>query len=524
MKEHKKLDDKIKSSFDSLNRKAPDMLWNQLADSLPTDSTATAESQPENARLYHKVRDSFSSLRQKAPQHVWQDINRQLNIDLVWTRLSRELDKTSSTDWHVARWAAVLLLFLLSFAGGHYLYQQQKKDAGMTENIADLSILSAEKEMAVEVDQADHTSIAEQTGKPVISDVKGAEETSTADGQQENLITLFQPSPKDKRENASASSGSSYHIRDETSRSDEALITGDEQTSASGSFLSSRNSGSAGKPTTLSSMEEEFEKGSGDSPVIRQSLDFSERSPTTFIPYRIARLPLLPPVVKESSFLITAVVLDSIALEMLTEADEESGMQAGSFSIGPVLAYNSSWLLNNETRSSFDKGSLISANPTYKQNLGIALHYTFNHSSTLATEFHFISKAGQEYNTFSDGYYQKKELELSYYKLYLHYQRNFFPHRQRLLSNLTLKAGLYGGLLYRKNGEIRTTKSTYSSFDYGARLAFGQERRLNRIIIGYGISGERGLTNIFMGSDKMPARFNKTYTLNFGPYLNFRYH
>jgi hypothetical protein len=503
LKEHKKLDDKIKSSFESLNKKAPDMLWNQLANSLPTNLTATTESQPEDDRLYNKIRDSFFSLRQKAPQHAWEHINRQLNIDLVWSRLNRELDKSPSANWQVARWAAVLLLLMLSFAGVYYWnnWSTHPDHAGGAGNALNLPVTPTEKEMAVEVGQAELTNIREETEKAAMPGAQSPKEILIADGKQKNLITSFQPSPKDKQQKEPASSGFSHHIKDDTNRrSNDALIAGDDQASASTGFLSDRNSGSAGKSIASNS--------------------------TTPIPYRIAGLPM-GMVVKETTFTIYPVpqlVADSIAEEVLAEAGKGKRIRQKSFSLGPVLAYNNSWLLNNETRNSFDKGSLISTSPTYKQNLGIALHYSFNDKSGFASEFHFISKVGQEYSTFSDGYYQKMGLELSYYKLYLQYQRNFFPHRQSLLSNLTVKTGLYGGLLHRKNGEIRHTESTYNRFDYGVRFAFGQEKRISRMIIGYGISGERGLTNIFMGSDKMPARFNKTYTLNFGPYLNFRYH
>lgn len=479
------------------------MLWNQLANSLPTNLTATTESQPENDRLYNKIRDSFSSLRQKAPQHAWEHINRQLNIDLVWSRLNRELDRSPSANWQAARWVAVLLLLMLSFAGLYYWNNgsTHQNHAGVAGNALNLPAQPTEKETAVELGQSELANIREETEKTAMPGAQSLKGILKADGQQENLITSSQSLPKDKEQKEPASSGFSYHTKDDTnSSSNAALRAGDDQVSASIGFLSGSNRGSAGK--------------------------FIASNVTTSIPYRIAGLSMVIEV-KESLFTICPVlplVPDSLAEEVLAEAGEGKRIRQENFSLGPVIAYNNSWLLNNETRSSFDQGSLISTSPTYKQNLGIALHYSFNDKSAFASEFHFISKVGQQYNTFSDGYYLKMGLELSYYKLYLQYQRNFFPHQQNLLSNLTVKTGLYGGLLHRKNGEIRHTESIYKSFDYGIRFAFGQEKRIGRMIIGYGISGERGLTNIFMGSDKMPARFNKTYTLNFGPYLNFRYH
>ena len=522
MKENKKLDEKIKSSFESLEKKAPDMLWSQLSDSLPTSSTDTLEPQSVDTHLYSKVRESFSSLHQKAPQHLWTTINRQLNIDLVWVRLSRELDKAPSVNWQVTRWAAVLLLFMLSFTGGYYLYIQQHHSeyAGDAGNLMNLSFLAG-KELATEAVQAERIKLAEKRGKPAISGAKPSEESSAAIGQQENLNSLCQSSLEGEQHEV-ASSGF-YYAKSEARRSAQERLAGNEKASASAGFLSSRNSGLAGKPAS-NSIEDEFAKEPGGSVGFGQGLALEEGRTASSIPYKIANLPMPTPMVKESTFSVQEVELNPLILETVAEADKEKEIALGSLSIGPVLAYNNSWLLNNETRNSFDKGSLISRSPTYKQNVGLALHYSFSLKSAIATEFHFISKAGQDYNTFSDGYYRKMGLELGYYKLYLQYQQTFFPHRESLFAGLTAKAGLYGGLLHRKKGEIRSTGSTYSNFDYGVRFALGQEKRLDRLIIGYGFSGERGLTNIFMGSDKMPARFNKTYTLSFGPYLNFRYH
>ncbi|WP_152425250.1 hypothetical protein [Nafulsella turpanensis] len=495
MKEHKKLDEKIKSSFESLNRKAPDMLWSQLSDSLPAESADPAEVQPENGRLYNKIRDSFSSLRQTAPQHTWERINRQLNIDLVWSRLHRELDKSPSASWNTIRWAAVLLLLILSFAGLFYLnnHLSHPPHAKVAGNETVSSAVPAEKRKAPETGQAALSSRKEQKGISAVQVPSFNEESSAVGEPQKDLILSFQPPFKDRQQKAPAYLN---QVKDDANGSKSVLVTEDEQGSASAISLSG-NAGQGGRPTASKYM--------------------------SAVPYRVAGLPMLNPVVKKRTFSVQAVALDSRALKKLAEAEEVKEVHAYRLSFGPVVAYNNSWLLNNETRSSFDKGSLISTSPTFKQNMGFALHYSLNNKSALASEFHFISKAGQEYNAFSDGYFLKKGLELSYYKLYLHYQRNLLQHGESLLSDLTLKAGVYGGLLHRKNGNIRQTESTYSSFDYGIHFSFGQEKRINRVIIGYGIAGERGLMNIFMGSGKIPARFNKTYTLNYGPYLNFRY-
>jgi hypothetical protein len=504
MKEKDKLDNKIKSSFEGLNRKAPDMLWSQLSDSLNKDSAGIPESHTEDSRLYNKVRESFSSLHKKVPEHIWQSINRQLNIDLVWSRLSKELDKSPSANWQAGRWAALLLLLMLSFAGGRYLYHQHivLPSSAVAENLPD----QGKKVIVEESGRTENTSSRnkEQLKESATSDKRVDHSSSTAEEGEET----WKPSPpvvaNSTQQRSAVLSKFSLPVKEGRKEISKAP--------ASFSLTSDRS------PTSASS-EEKGEKASEGSPFIGQEPGKRIVSSPTSIPYGVASLPMSSIPVLLS---IQPVVLNALVGAFPADVNKEKWIKLENFSFGPVLAYNNSWLLNNETRRSFDEGSLISTSPTYKQNLGVALHYSLNPKSAIATEFQFISKAGQAYNTFSDGYYQEKSLELSYYKLYLQYQQTFFPQGESLLSDITAKAGFYSGLLHRKKGEIRSTESTYSNFDYGVRFALGQEKKLNRLIIGYGISGERGLTNIFVGNDKMPARFNKTYTFNFGPYLNFR--
>lgn len=187
------------------------------------------------------------------------------------------------------------------------------------------------------------------------------------------------------------------------------------------------------------------------------------------------------------------------------------------------MVYNNSWLLNNETKSSYDKNSLIATDLTYKQNWGLVLNYRFSKQSILSSEIHIASKAGQQYKMYQQGEYLRKGLELRYYKLYLQYQRNFLKYGKIIPSCLSVQAGVYGGYLHSKRGEIRQEESKYANTDYGLKLALGQEHDLKRFTLGYGVRAERGLTNIFRGTDRLPAEFNKTYILNLGTYINMRY-
>lgn len=206
--------------------------------------------------------------------------------------------------------------------------------------------------------------------------------------------------------------------------------------------------------------------------------------------------------------------------ESLTE-EKHANESRRAISVGPVLSYNNSWLINNETRNSFREGSLISSQLSYQKNLGIAVYIPSGRHFTWIADLQFVGKDKQNYSLFEGGEYKRKELALSYYKAGL--QLQYHIPRIAFVSGLTLKAGLFGGLLDHTEGDMQPDHSQYRKFNAGFRLGLGQEKQLGNVIIGYGLATEKGLLNVYKGSGSIPARFNKTHTFNLGPYVNFRY-
>ncbi|MEO6301725.1 MAG: hypothetical protein ABIP51_01005, partial [Bacteroidia bacterium] len=76
MDENKDIDNKIKETFNGLNKSAPVDLWNKFSDKLPTSDI--------DKTLEAKVKEGFEGTKQKAPEHIWGTVNKQLNIDKVW--------------------------------------------------------------------------------------------------------------------------------------------------------------------------------------------------------------------------------------------------------------------------------------------------------------------------------------------------------------------------------------------------------------------------------------------------------
>ncbi|MBC5993991.1 hypothetical protein [Pontibacter cellulosilyticus] len=481
-----KLNGKIKNSFGQMNKKAPDLLWNGLSASLDENSPVDAAPEPADPYLYKKIRESYSSQHRIAPSHVWQSINKQLNIDLVWTRVSKELDGAGGISRHRWQWTAVAatFLFMVGLAGAYFLSLEDSlilsgSNSGapiqLTETLADGNLPNGSD---VDKNNENTLDITEKQRLPQLGN--GSESMSEhQENQQQEEISFHEDKDASK-----VSSKSAFGVP-------ENIIVH--------------------KASTLPSTDNSLASlGS-----------ISKSIPSDFLETRT----VVPDPLNKGIY----AAFDSLGFRPMAEVQnnaaeeyEKKKVLLSRFNLGLALSYHNSWLLNNETQRSFDRGSLISTSPTFKESIGLTLGYHFSSKSMISTEVH-LAKSGQEYKTFGDGSYIRKGLELTYYKAYVQYQYNLLQNRKSLLSDITIKAGLFGGFLYDKQGELRETQSRYSQYDYGVRGALGQEKRIGGLTVGYGMSVERGLRNIFLGSENMPARFNETYTLNIGPYLNLRY-
>lgn len=482
-----KLHEKIKGSFGRMDKKAPPFLWESVSSSLDATEKEHTGGDSQADPLYQKVLDSFATVDGKqAPAHVWQNINKQLNIDLVWTRIENELHGHGSGVSPWKRWvAAASLLFLLSFAA---VYYQQKTS----------SWFAAGRSTEV-TEPAQQQTVSAEVPKPENTKASGGHSRKTTTGTGMEGISSNAGIPRGQ-------DADNPNKRTSPSAPTDATPI-ESPPSVAGPFGNHR-----GKRTAL---DKRFPSGaqllnplSGDVPdrleprhaAIRTSGQLALGDEPGLVKWQLSTLP--------------------------TAADrsEKDIMQENKrIGFGVTIAYNNSWLLNNETKRSFEKGSLISTRPTFRRAVGLTFNYQAGGGSSLSTELH-LSGSGQGYSVFDGGEYLQKELDLTYYKVYVQYQHNFLRHRKSLLSNLTAKAGLYRGHLRERQGELRITESQYSKSDYGVRLAIGQERHLGAATVGYGMSVERGLENIFLGSGSVPSRFNRTYTLSVGPYFNFRLH
>lgn len=566
--ENQQLNDLIRSSFEYKSKAAPDTLWANLSAALDTTAPPLDET-PLADPLDQRVKESFAALHKRAPGHVWSGINRQLNIERVWQGISQELDKPQLLFRPVLRMAAAILLLLLSGVGSYLLWSPltttesfaYKTNAGFLTNdqgqasaghaevvvppgamaglaetfsVLDATNSSIEKPLSgtkATIIKQPQATLQEQTQ----ANVDGAASEDKASIPDQLLAHGKEGSAANKKAastHPAPAAGTNFIESVGVAQSlipmtDEAIFTSTKSLGAEPSE-SNQTIGQNSFDAGAKSIEEKPRIEAVAFVADHDYLSSEKASVADTVPVSIRSLPLML-ALNNGKVDVEVVPLDTVAekeisLAVLMEKKKQGLLRRNRIEGGPVLVYHNSWLLNNETKNSYDKNSLIATDPTYKQNWGLVLNYRLSQNSLLATEMHLVGRVGQQYKMYQQGEYLRKELELRYYKLYLQYQQNFLKWGQRLPNWLTAKAGVYGGYLESKQGEIRLQEhSQYDRFDYGLRLAVGQEMRLGGLIIGYGFSAERGFHNVFRGTERLPSEFNKTYILNFGSYLNLRY-
>lgn len=465
MDEEKNIENKIKESFSGLNKSAPLNLWNKLSDKLPINDS--------DANIDSMIKEGFENLNKSVPTQIWHSVNKQLNIDRVWKKISKELDRRPIIIfWRKITGVAALLLLLLG--GSVYVIKNN-----YSSSIFSQKIQSTQKNKQIAKQGLNH------------------------------LTTPFISADKVKK-NIASKSITEATVQTKNVHSELRGETGNTQVK---SYPQKSNIHSLNNSTSTISIE----KGNAAFPSIPSSAQGDTLSFITLAPIQIN----IKNTDSDSELIFQP-------LSLLDNTLKEPAVKKKRFEIGITYSYNNTWLINNNTRSSFDENSLIQTAPAYAASYGLIANYNIFKSSALSTEFYINSKYVQKYDEFSDGKFNNRSVEFNYYKLTLLYQYNIPQPYNTIPSKYTFKGGVYGASLKSyKSGINQATLSEsdkYTTTDYGIRCAIGQEKTIRKIIIvGYGLNAEYGLKNIFKGNKQMPNNFNVTKNALIGAYVNLKY-
>lgn len=194
--------------------------------------------------------------------------------------------------------------------------------------------------------------------------------------------------------------------------------------------------------------------------------------------------------------------------------------------IGVTGGIGNSYIFNADVRDGIRNSSLVHNGLSIGYNFGIDIGYKFSSLSSLHLEYDLYSMHSQQYHYFEGGRHYHKEIQLRSKSIILSCKRNFairtVQHRY-----YTLRLGMFFSHSTKENTSINyaenTSNSEFSTMDYGFKLAFGRERKFNRIKIEYGINSMVGIYNISAASVAIPKKFNYANTWKIGVYTSLRY-
>ena len=472
MDKDREIDRKIRESAENLNAQAPNNLWDKFSHKL--DNTHI------NTQIDNKVKRSAESLEDNAPPEIWGEINKQLEIDSIWLRISKELDRIRALKW-IRNAVALLLLFLLSWVG----FDSLKWSEGQRTEVA-----KSEKFNPSTIDQ-DSKNFDFSTPSSSDSETEKPENNIKSKSGSTFENSIISKSNKDSEGYSTEKLGAMSSVNKRIDQNYSELSKNANEFIAENKIVATNENvdviipdGSIAKISPLN-----FEAGFNldDEPILNQSKSYEGIQEEQF------------PEIKENKLFV-----------------------------GLSFHYNNTWILNEEVRRSFEENSTNGSSRTYSPSYGLVAKYSPHKNHNVFGEILLRSSLEQDYSGYSsEGNYYKKKLKINYFKIKLGYQLDAFHRKGKHNSHLSIRLGGFAGLLNDSqeyyNDVTISTDNRYNRYDYGINFALGQEREWNGLLIGYGFATEYGFTNIFSGNDEIRKDFNVTNTMSFGPYLNLMY-
>lgn len=525
MDENNDIEKRIRESFDGLNKPAPDNLWNKLSGKLSVSEI--------DKGIDTKIKNGFENINKSAPSHIWNSVNRQLNIDKVWKRISAQLDRKSIIIyWRKLGGIAALLLLLLG--GGIYMFNNNKnalfvpvtgqlnpheqKNTEKIKQLADISDksnltkgtknhLCIGKTFNLETYQFNNNNY-NSLFVPITGQLNQHEQKNTQEIQQ--LANISDKSNLKKGTKNHTVIAKTFNLKKYPVQQNG--LTASKNSNAP--LRSVKNNSSRHLALQKNNVTENITEK-----LIKNTFSIDSMQLITMIPIKTIFIGNIIP--SDSILIASSITQPVIPADTMVRRKKQ-------FEIGIIYAYNNTWLINNDTRNSFNENSLIQAIPAFAGSYGLIANYGISNNSAVSAEFYINSKYIQKYDEFVEGFYNRRTTEFNYYKFALLYQFNINQSPHKLVSSkYTFKAGFYGSYLKTQTHDYTRVVSpkteTYTKIDYGVRIAIGQEKTIKRIIIGYGLNAEYGFKNIFEGNRKVPSQFNVSRNAFIGGYVNLKY-
>ncbi len=539
----KHIDSQIKKSFDSLQKKAPVHLWDNISEHLNSNQSI-------DQSIDNKVQDSFINHQQSSapaflwgaineglenaetdfndsldkklknsydqqetsqtPDSVWFAINRQLNIDNTWNKISKVLDSNPVvSDWRNKIFkfmaaASVMLLFVKSCVDNptpqnvHYVYSDNislSKNAKDNEDKTITTLPSEENSLIIEraTDPDDNSLVS-----AVSDDEDSVNNNNNTDNKPlviENKIsaTKTQNSNEDfpsvNNSNIVADEGNNSLYIDNNS-SNEKVVADSQNTST------------------------DPQKKVAEENVFQYNYNLS-----------------LLNVIKTDALAFDSKFEPVLLSEEFTlENKNKNNLIEGKLQAGAFVVVNATMLLNNETKEGFDENSLVQNYYGLAANYGIWASYRLIPKGEIVAEFSINADNKQANGVFEKGDYYIKEWVMKYNRISLAYKHDLWSSGKPDVVNTKIVAqgGFYIGFLREAklfyDGELKyDLLQEHHNFDFGFKVALGQEIIFDKFVLGYGLRSDIGVANIFKGNSTLSSRENNTNIIHLGGYCMIGY-
>lgn len=528
------IDKKIKDGFLSDSKAAPVFLWGAISEELSTPPVSV------DTVLDEKLKDGFLTQEtKKTPNKVWYAVSRQLNIDKTWSRISKVLDKEPVvSDWsgRMLRFFAVAVLLLLllktcthepyTLANTDFVHQVNTAQKVKTRPIATLGTI-VDAELSKEAASKQPNNVSKEA-EPTNSHFPTTSFPTTTTTNKRLTKKLPNSMPKHSSQNEAQASrkGGIFTIlppvenRSTTGAKEEPVIIAVAVPVESEVSEEEKN-------TSILATEVRPEVINGPVETKNQGEKSTESEGKEDLkPILLDALALNPLTVTNTVEPIQ--LLDEIALEKKKKTSKnliEGKLEAGAF-----LVVNSTMLLNNETREGFDENSLTTNYFGLAANYGLWASYRILPRGALVAEFSINADNRQAYGTYQKGVFYIKEWVMKYNRFSLGYKHDLWQtdSDKFVHTKVVAQAGVYMGTLREAklfyDGVLFFDKqSDYHQFDFGFKVALGQEILIDKFVIGYGIRSDIGVANIFKGNTQLKSRDDQTNIIHLGGYVLFGY-
>tara|TARA_B100001115_G_scaffold173784_1_gene158222 strand:- start:1475 stop:2806 length:1332 start_codon:yes stop_codon:yes gene_type:complete len=193
-----------------------------------------------------------------------------------------------------------------------------------------------------------------------------------------------------------------------------------------------------------------------------------------------------------------------------------------AWQVGLRYSWQRDYLSNSLYRESLDPRSLVRSNAVYSSAISAELYYRLNPTWSVNLMWQQSRDWVFHYNTYEEGQYVDRKLELNYRRIGigLNHHFRFGPRSKWPVLSLGVQP-YYGFLNQASEAGINQTGSYADA--WGMELKIGQEWKSGDLVLFYGLATDFSLNNLYQGTDRIPADFNRTLYRSWGLYIGTRY-